>query len=40
MLDVIIRTPRQLEERIAMGDLFLLEIATQGKVLYEQHCGS
>ena len=39
-LDVIIRTPRQLEERIAMGDLFLFEITTQGKVLYEQHCGS
>ena len=39
-LDVIIRTPRQLEERIAMGDLFLLEITTQGKVLYEQHRGS
>ena len=38
-LDVIIRTPRQLEERIAMGDLFLLEITTKGKVLYEQHRG-
>ena len=34
-LDIIIRTPEQLEERIAMGDLFLLEITTKGKVLYE-----
>ena len=30
-LDIIIRTPEQLEERIAMGDLFLLEITTKGK---------
>lgn len=38
-LDIIIRTPKQLEERIAMGDLFLLEIMTKGKVLHEQHHG-
>ncbi len=38
-LDIIVRTPKQLEERIAMGDLFLLEIVTGGKVLYEQHRG-
>ena len=38
-LDIIIRTPKQLEERLSMGDLFLLEIATQGKVLYERHRG-
>jgi predicted nucleotidyltransferase len=36
-LDIVIRTPQQLKERIAMGDLFLLEITTQGKVLYERH---
>jgi len=34
-LDVIVRTPRELAERIAMGDLFLAEILTRGKVLYE-----
>ena len=35
-LDVIVRTPRELAERIAMGDLFLCEITTRGKVLYER----
>jgi len=36
-LDIIIRTPQQLEERIALGDVFLREAITQGKVLYERH---
>jgi len=36
-LDIIVRTPRELEERIALGDIFLREIMTQGKVVYEQH---
>jgi len=36
-LDIIVRTPKQLEERIASGDFFLREIATQGKVVYERH---
>jgi predicted nucleotidyltransferase len=35
-LDVIVRTPQELAERIAMGDLFLREITTRGKVLYER----
>jgi predicted nucleotidyltransferase len=35
-LDVIVRTPRQVEERIALGDFFLREITTQGKVVYER----
>jgi predicted nucleotidyltransferase len=35
-LDIIIHTPRQLEERLGMGDLFLLEIIKRGKVIYEQ----
>jgi predicted nucleotidyltransferase len=35
-LDVIVRTPRELAERIAMGDPFLREITTRGKVLYER----
>jgi uncharacterized protein len=34
-LDLIVRTPKNLEERIALGDSFLKEIVTQGKVLYE-----
>jgi len=36
-LDIIIRTPQQLEERIALGDVFLRKVITQGKVLYERH---
>lgn len=35
-LDIIVRTPRELAERIALGDLFLSEIITRGKVLYER----
>lgn len=36
-LDIIVRTPQELAERIALGDLFLREITTRGKVLYERH---
>jgi predicted nucleotidyltransferase len=35
-LDIIVRTPQELAERIALGDLFLSEIITRGKVLYER----
>jgi hypothetical protein len=38
-LDIIVRIPRELTERIAMGDLFLAEILTRGKVLYERNRG-
>lgn len=34
-LDLIVRTPKNLKKRIAMGDSFLREITTHGKVLYE-----
>ncbi len=34
-LDLIVRTPKDLQERIALGDSFLKEIVTLGKVLYE-----
>ena len=37
-LDIIIQTPQQMKERLAMGDPFLLEITNRGKVLYERHC--
>jgi predicted nucleotidyltransferase len=35
-MDIVIRTPKELEERLAMGDYFLQEIITKGKVLYER----
>jgi len=34
-LDLIVRTPQNLAKRTAMGDSFLKEVTTQGKVLYE-----
>ena len=34
-LDIIVRTPKNLSERIALGDTFLEEITTYGQVLYE-----
>ncbi|MBC7228234.1 MAG: nucleotidyltransferase domain-containing protein [Thermoflexales bacterium] len=36
-MDIIVHTPQELEERLASGDLFLQEITTHGKVLYEKH---
>jgi predicted nucleotidyltransferase len=38
-LDIVIRTPQQVQERLAMGDPFLREITSRGKVLYERHRG-
>ena len=34
-LDLLVRTPEQVSERLAMGDFFMHEIIEQGKVLYE-----
>ena len=34
-LDLIVRSPDQVRERVAMGDPFLREIVRHGKVLYE-----
>ncbi len=36
-MDIIVRTPQQLKERIAMGDFFLREAVTNGQVLYEHN---
>jgi predicted nucleotidyltransferase len=33
-LDIVVRTPEQVRERIALGDSFLSEIASRGRVLY------
>ncbi len=35
-MDLIVRTPRQLAERLRMGDSFLTEIVNAGTVLYEK----
>jgi predicted nucleotidyltransferase len=33
-LDLLVRSPQQLAERLALGDFFLQEITEKGKVLY------
>ncbi len=38
-LDIIIQTPQQMQDRLAMGDPFILEITSRGKVLYERRRG-
>jgi predicted nucleotidyltransferase len=34
-VDLIVRTPEKVRERLAMGDNFMKEILEEGKVLYE-----
>ena len=34
-IDLIARTPEQLEVRLALGDFFLREVVEQGRTLYE-----
>ncbi|MDQ3011683.1 MAG: nucleotidyltransferase domain-containing protein, partial [Acidobacteriota bacterium] len=36
-IDLIVRTPAQLNERLAMDDFFMREIVERGKVMYEAH---
>ena len=35
-VDIIVRTPAEVTQRLAIGDLFLHEILTKGRVLYER----
>jgi predicted nucleotidyltransferase len=34
-MDLLVRTPEKVRERVEMGDCFMREILDQGKVLYE-----
>jgi predicted nucleotidyltransferase len=34
-VDLLVRTPEKIQERLEMGDCFMREILTKGKVLYE-----
>jgi predicted nucleotidyltransferase len=34
-VDLLVRTPQQVEERVALGDYFIKEIIEKGKVMYE-----
>ncbi len=33
--DLLVRTPQQIAERLALGDVFMREVITKGMVLYE-----
>jgi len=35
LADLMVRTPQQIAERLALGDVFLHEVVTKGVVLYE-----
>jgi hypothetical protein len=35
-VDIIVRTPEEVAERLALGDGFFHEIMTNGKVLYDR----
>jgi predicted nucleotidyltransferase len=34
-VDLLVRTPEQVQERLQMGDFFMQEIIERGKILYE-----
>jgi len=34
-VDLLVRTPEKVRERIAMGDTFMQEVLRQGRILYE-----
>ncbi|SRR6266571_7090414 len=34
-IDLLVRTPQQVQKRLAMGDFFMREIIERGKVMYE-----
>jgi predicted nucleotidyltransferase len=38
-LDLIVRTPERLQERLEMGDWFLRDVVEEGKVVYESRNG-
>lgn len=36
-VDILVKTPKEVEKAIASGDFFLKEILTRGKVLYDRN---
>ena len=38
-VDILVRTPAQIEQRISMNDFFMQEIIAKGKVLFAAHHG-
>ena len=35
-MDVLVRTPQEIEDRLRAGDLFFLEVMKRGRVLYDR----
>jgi predicted nucleotidyltransferase len=38
-MDLIVRTPKKLAQRVKMGDSFIQDVLKEGKVLYESRSG-
>jgi len=38
-VDILVRTPEEIEQRIKIGDHFIRKILAEGKVLYERRIG-
>lgn len=36
-VDILVRTPREIEHALSAGDFFIEEIVSSGRVLYERH---
>ena len=36
-IDLLVRTPQQVQQRLEMGDSFMRDIIERGKVMYEAH---
>ena len=36
-IDLLVRTPEQIQQRLEMGDSFMRDITERGKVMYEAH---
>lgn len=36
-LDILVKTPEEIEERLAMNDSFIHELLREGTVVYERH---
>lgn len=36
-IDILVKTPKEIEAALKAGDFFIKEIVTRGKVLYERH---
>ena len=35
-MDLIVRTPRRMQQRLSLGDSFITDIVARGKILYEE----